>query len=199
MYGAAFARYLTSNRRASDQAPGEPEASLARTRHHILVAGSVLAVNCDGPTDRLRTSGAEKLCESSISIVYPAVAFTSDQSNAIDWPVEKRASRAGLTRDGAGSGPEGAGATMSVEETAAAANTAEIVADVDAVTTLVVNGNVAVVDPASTVTLAGTLATPALVVERATTAPPDGAALESATVPWTLAPPVAVDGFKVTR
>ena len=38
---------FTSNLLADDQLPGVPEAELARTRHHILTAGSVLVVNCD--------------------------------------------------------------------------------------------------------------------------------------------------------
>ena len=38
---------FTSKRLAADQLPGVPEAELARTRHHILTAGSVLVVNCD--------------------------------------------------------------------------------------------------------------------------------------------------------
>lgn len=38
---------LTSNRRAGDQVPAFPDASFARTRHHIVLTGSVLLLNCD--------------------------------------------------------------------------------------------------------------------------------------------------------
>src|SRR5215213_6534339 len=38
---------FTSKRLAGDQLPGVPEAELARTRHHILVVGRVLVVNCE--------------------------------------------------------------------------------------------------------------------------------------------------------
>lgn len=43
-------RYFTSNRRADDQAPGAPDASTARTLHHIRVAGSVLVENVEAET-----------------------------------------------------------------------------------------------------------------------------------------------------
>jgi hypothetical protein len=52
-----------------DQAPGAPEASLARTRHHILPVGSVLVVNCEAVVVWFKTRGAEKSCESSICSV----------------------------------------------------------------------------------------------------------------------------------
>ena len=39
---------------------------LARTRHHILLDGSVLVVNWDVDVVWFTVSGFEKLCESSI-------------------------------------------------------------------------------------------------------------------------------------
>src|SRR5205814_788046 len=66
---------------------------------------------------------------------------------------------------------------------------------VDAVTVLVLTVNVALVAPAATVTLEGTVATDVLLLESATCAPPDGAGPLSVTVPVEEFPPVAVVGF----
>jgi hypothetical protein len=52
----------------------------------------------------------------------------------------------------------------------------EVTVDVDTLKT-------AVVDPAATVTFAGTLATPGLLLDNETTAPPDGAPLDKRTTP----------------
>ena len=60
---------FTSKRLADDQLPGVPEAELARTRHHILVVGSVLVVNCETVVFWLTNCGAEKELLLSISIV----------------------------------------------------------------------------------------------------------------------------------
>ena len=60
---------FTSKRLADDQVPAVPEAELARTRHHILVVGSVLVVNCDVLVFTFTTSGVLKVSESSIWIV----------------------------------------------------------------------------------------------------------------------------------
>ncbi len=68
---------------------------------------------------------------------------------------------------------------------------------VDVVTTLVVTVNVRLVDPAATVTLAGTVAA-AESSERVTTVPPAGAAELSRTVPVEDAPPTTVVGLSVT-
>lgn len=57
--------YLTSNRRADDQAPGVPDASTARTLHHMRVVGSVLVENVEADTVWL-TTGDEKPLWSSI-------------------------------------------------------------------------------------------------------------------------------------
>ena len=57
---------FTSKRLAGDQLPGVPEAELARTRHHILVVGSVLVVNCEVVVFRFTTCGVAK--DSSLSI-----------------------------------------------------------------------------------------------------------------------------------
>jgi hypothetical protein len=75
---------------------------------------------------------------------------------------------------------------------------AAITAGVLAATGTVVIVKVAVVAPAATVTLDGTVAA-ALLEDNATTTPPDGAALASLTVPVEDAPPVTLVGLTVTE
>ena len=67
--------------------------------------------------------------------------------------------------------------------------------DVEAVTVFDVIVNVALVDPAGIVTLAGTVAALVLLLESVTAAPPDGAAAVSVAVPVAFAiPPVTFVG-----
>jgi hypothetical protein len=66
---------------------------------------------------------------------------------------------------------------------------------VDAATALVLTGNDALVAPATTVTLEGTLAAAVLLLESITCAPPDGAGPLSVTVPVEEFPPVTLVGF----
>jgi hypothetical protein len=72
-----------------------------------------------------------------------------------------------------------------------------IVAVVVLATAVVVTVNVPVVAPAATVMLAGTVAD-ALLLDRATTAPPVGAAALSVAVPVELAPPTRLVGARAT-
>ena len=66
---------------------------------------------------------------------------------------------------------------------------------VDAATALVLTTNDALVAPAATVTLAGTLAAVVLLLESATCTPPVGAGPLSVTVPVEEFPPVTLVGF----
>jgi hypothetical protein len=68
---------------------------------------------------------------------------------------------------------------------------------VDVVTDLVVTVKPALEAPAGTVTLDGTTATPVLLLESATTAPPEGAGPLRMTVPCEGLPPVTPDGLSV--
>jgi hypothetical protein len=75
---------------------------------------------------------------------------------------------------------------------------AEIVTGVEAVTAVVVTRKVALVAPAGTVTLGGTVATAVLLLESETCSPAPGAGPFSVTVPvGEEVPPVALAGFMV--
>jgi hypothetical protein len=69
------------------------------------------------------------------------------------------------------------------------------VTDVEAVTLLVVTANVALLAPAATVTLAGTVAAAVLPLERETAAPPLEAGPLRVTVPVEGDPPVTLIGL----
>jgi hypothetical protein len=73
-----------------------------------------------------------------------------------------------------------------------------MVTAVDAATALVLTVNDALVAPAATVTLEGTLAVVVLLLVRVTCAPPVGAAPLSVTVPVEEFPPVTLTGFKLS-
>ena len=70
--------------------------------------------------------------------------------------------------------------------------------EVDEPTALVLTANVALVAPAATVTLEGTLAAAVLLLERVTCAPPEGAGPLNVTVPVDEFPPVTLVGFSET-
>ena len=74
-----------------------------------------------------------------------------------------------------------------------------MVTEVTLATELVVTVNVAVVDPAATVTLAGTCAAVVLLLVNPTVAPPVGAAALNVTVPVDELPPVTLVGFRETE
>src|SRR5262245_21345092 len=76
-----------------------------------------------------------------------------------------------------------AGDTVSVAVLVRRPNVAEMVTDVAAVTVLVVIVTVALLLPAETVTLGGTVAAVVLLLESVTSAPPAGAAPLNVTVP----------------
>ena len=87
------------------------------------------------------------------------------------------------------------GFTVSAAVLVTPARTAEMVAEVEAVTEAVVAVKVVLVVPAATVALAGTPATAVLLLDSATTAPPAGAALVKVTLPCDVPPPVTLMGF----
>src|SRR6266852_1721931 len=87
------------------------------------------------------------------------------------------------------------GGTVSEVVRVPLASAAERVTEVAALTFDVVTGKFALVVPPGTVTLAGTEATPGLLLERATVVPPAGAAIASVTVPCAVLPPATVEGL----
>src|SRR5882757_4604366 len=93
----------------------------------------------------------------------------------------------------------GTGFTVSVAVLVVPPYAALIAAVVGAVTALVLTVKLAVVAPAATVTLAGTRAAVVLLLESATTAPPDGAAPLNVTVPVEdCVPPITLVGFSAS-
>src|SRR5947199_162134 len=73
-----------------------------------------------------------------------------------------------------------------------------MVTDAVVLTAKVVTGKVAVVAPAETVTLAGTVAAVVLLLASVTTAPPLSAAALRVTVPFEMPPPSTLAGFRET-
>src|SRR5437867_3419687 len=93
--------------------------------------------------------------------------------------------------------PAGCGLTVRVAVRVAPLPVPVIVTAVAAVTVLVVSANVALMAPAATVTLAGTVATATFELARLTRSPPLGAALVRVAAPVAEPPPVSVEGVTV--
>src|SRR5436309_4595794 len=74
-----------------------------------------------------------------------------------------------------------------------------MVTTVEEPTGVVLTVKVALVLPAGTVTLAGTVAAPVLLLDKLTTAPPLGAGALSVTVPVEELPPVTLDGLTLSE
>lgn len=96
-----------------------------------------------------------------------------------------------------GGGGGGCAVTVSVALLLTLPKVPVMVTGVEEVTVLVVTVKVALVAPAKTVTLAGTVAA-ALLSESVTTAPPVGAAPVNVTVPCEELPPTTLAGFTVS-
>jgi hypothetical protein len=91
-----------------------------------------------------------------------------------------------------------AGTTVSVADRVTPPDVAEIVTTVADVTVFVVTTNPTVVAPAGTVTLANTLVTAVLLLDRVTTAPPAGAGALSVTVPVADEPAGTLVGWRLS-
>jgi hypothetical protein len=99
---------------------------------------------------------------------------------------------------GAGAGG-GTGLTVSVADFLTPLLAAEMVTEVDALTTLVLTVNVALLAPAATVTLAGVRAALVLLLESVTWTPPAGAGPLSVTMPVEEFPPTTLVGFNASE
>jgi hypothetical protein len=93
----------------------------------------------------------------------------------------------------------GGGDTVNVAVRLAPPYAPLIVTGVDAATDAVVTVNVALVAPAATVTLAGTVAAAVLLLVSVTTAPPAGAALVNVAVPVEPFPPTTLVGLTASE
>ena len=91
------------------------------------------------------------------------------------------------------------GATVNRAVLVKPAKEAEMVTEVDASTDKVDTANVALLFPARTVTLGGTVAAAVLLLERVIAAPPAGAAPVSVTVPTEEPTPTTLVGFSANE
>jgi len=168
-----------------------PAALTARTRHQCWRLASVPAVNCDAVTVWLTTNGAEKVLELSTWRLYDAAPVTSFQSRVTGCAGV--APLAGLRSDGAARR-----VTVSTADRVTPPRAAVIVTVVEDVTDRVVTVNTVLLEPAATVTLAGTVATFVLLLESVTAAPPVGAGPLRVTVPCVDTPPVTLAGLRAS-
>jgi hypothetical protein len=139
----------------------------------------------------LTTSGVENVLESSTWTMYDAAPETSLQSSVTGCAGV--APFAGLRSDGAASR-----VTVSPAVLVTPPRVAVMVTAVEDVTEVVVTVNAALVEPAATVTLAGTVATFVLLLESVTAAPPAGATPLKVTVPCEDTPPVTLVGLRAS-
>lgn len=142
----------------------------------------------DQVTDRLALSSTRLLLVKQALAVFPLDTLSP---LGLDVTVPARPVTLSVTRD-LPAAHAAAGFTVKVADLVTPPELAVIVTDTDAVTDEVAIVKPALVAPAATVTLAGTVATAVLLLESVTTMPPEGAAAVSVTVPLTELPPVTL-------
>src|SRR5712692_4039798 len=187
-----------------------PPATVAGVSVTLLRAGGALGVQPDNvacvelpPPFTVTTqvgelNGCTWIWKAPAASALPSAA----PSTKITWlgraPLPSRRSCPALSsaRVIVGGGAEGAGgATVSPAVRVAVPSDAMMVTGVDAVTELAVTVKLALLAPPGMVTLAATLATDVLLLERVTSAPPAGAAALKVTVPVEDAGPTTLVGL----
>jgi hypothetical protein len=159
----------------------------------VVIAKGAFIAPCG--TDTLAGTGAAALLLDRETARPPAGA--GDVSVTVPCDEAPPVTLAGFTAtaDSDGGGGGAGGVTVNDALRAVPPNAPLIVSEVDAVTDTVLAGNVALKAPAGTVTLAGTVAAPVLLLDSVTTAPPEGAALVRLAVPCEVLPPTTLAGL----
>lgn len=146
-------------------------------------------VTPDQVTDRLAWSSTRLLLVKQALPVFPLDTLSP---LGLDVTVPARPVTLSVTLDLPAAHAPAAGSTVKAADLVTPPELAVTVTDTDAVTDEVAIVKPALVAPAATVTLAGTVATAVLLLESVTTVPPEGAAAVSVTVPLTELPPVTL-------
>src|SRR5881296_2214137 len=152
-----------------------------------------VALAAPAATDTLAGVAAAVLLLESVTLNPPAGA--ADVNVTVPCAEAPPVTLVGLTATADSEAGGGGGVTVSVAVLVAPPKAPVTVSEVEAATALVVMEKVALIEPAATVTLAGTVATAVLLLDNVTTAPPAGAAVVNVAVPWAAAPPVTLVGL----
>jgi len=144
-------------------------------------------VTPDQVTDRLARSATRLLLVKQALPVFPLDTLSP---LGLDVTVPAGPVTLSVTFERPAAHAPAAGFTVKVADLVTPPELAVTVTDTDAVTGEVAIAKPALVAPAATVTLAGTVATAVSLLESVTTVPPEGAAAVSVTVPPTELPPV---------
>jgi hypothetical protein len=137
------------------------------------------------------TVAAEVLLLVSVTAVPPAGA--GPLKVTVPWEAEPPVTLVGLSTRALAAG----GVTVRVAVLVTPPLAADIVTVVEADTAVLVTVNVALVLPAVTVTVEGTVAADVLLLVSVTAVPPVGAGPLKVTVPWEVEPPVTLAGLSV--